>query len=151
MGQTAVWLGIDVAKAVIDVAYGRGGRVARITRSPACLQAWAVTVPRHACAVLEATGGYERVVATALRARGVPVCIVNPRQVRDFAKATGQLAKTDRLDARVLAHFGEALQPRITLALAEDVQACGRWWIGAGSSWRRARPRRIAASQPPRR
>jgi len=123
MSTTMIWLGIDVAKDAIDVAYGRTGRVERIVRSAARLQEWAATVPRHGCAVVEATGGYERAVATALRAQGVPVCIVNPRQVRDFAKATGQLAKTDRIDARVLAHFGEALQPRITVALAEDVQA----------------------------
>jgi transposase len=65
----------------------------------------------------------ERVVTTVLRARGIGVCVVNPRQVRDFAKATGQLAKTDRLDARVLAHFGAALLPRVTLARASDVEA----------------------------
>ncbi len=123
MSKTVIWLGIDVAKEAIDVAYGRAGRVERIVRGAARLQEWAASVPRHACVVMEATGGYERAVATALRAQGVPVCIVNPRQVRDFAKATGQLAKTDRIDARVLAHFGEALQPRITVALAEEVQA----------------------------
>jgi len=61
--------------------------------------------------VLEATGGYEVAVASALSVAGLPVAVVNPRQVRDFAKARGRLAKNDRIDAGVLAHFGRALQP----------------------------------------
>ena len=61
--------------------------------------------------VLEATGGYELSVAAALAGAGLPVAIVNPRQVRDFAKATGRLAKTDQLDAAVLAQFAEAIHP----------------------------------------
>ena len=65
-----------------------------------------------ALAVLEATGGLEQPVAAELALAGVPVAIVNPRQVRDFAKATGKLAKTDRIDATVLAHFfAEAVRP----------------------------------------
>jgi transposase len=63
--------------------------------------------------VLEATGGFEMGAAAALAAEQLPVVIVNPRQVRDFARATGQLAKTDRLDAHVLAHFGEAIRPEV--------------------------------------
>jgi transposase len=61
--------------------------------------------------VLEATGGYERALTLALAAAGLPVVVVNPRQVRDFAKASGRLAKTDRIDARVLAQFAQAIQP----------------------------------------
>jgi transposase len=61
--------------------------------------------------VLEATGGYQRTVVAVLAAAGLPVVVVNPRQARDFAKATGQLAKTDRLDARALAHFADAVRP----------------------------------------
>ena len=61
--------------------------------------------------VLEATGGLERLVASTLGTAGLPVAVVNPRQVRDFAKATGRLAKTDALDAQVLAHFAAAVQP----------------------------------------
>jgi transposase len=61
--------------------------------------------------VLEATGGYESLVAGAIAGRGIAVAVVNPRQVRDFAKATGVLAKTDRIDARVLARFAEAVRP----------------------------------------
>src|SRR5207244_3270631 len=61
--------------------------------------------------VVEATGGYESALVDALQAAEIPVARVNPRQVRDFARATGQLAKTDRLDARVLAAYGAALTP----------------------------------------
>ena len=123
MGRTKrpVWVGVDVAKRVIDVAYGATARVERVERAAEPLRRWAATLPRHARVVLEATGGLEQRVATALRARGLAVCVVNPRQVRDFAKATGQLAKTDRVDAGVLARFGGAIGPRITLATATDV------------------------------
>ncbi len=117
-----VWIGVDVAKDVIDVAAGDGA-VVRIARTVERVAAWTTSVPRTARVVLEATGGYEQLVATALRARGIAVSIVNPRQVRDFAKATGQLAKTDRIDARVLAQFGAATRPRVTVALSKDVQA----------------------------
>ena len=61
--------------------------------------------------VLEATGGYERAVVATLAAAGLPVVVVNPRQVRDFAKALGRLAKTDGIDAQVLAHFAQAVHP----------------------------------------
>ena len=63
--------------------------------------------------VIEATGGYETAVASALAVAGLPVVVVNPKQVRDFAKATGQLAKTDALDAHAVAHFAEAVRPAL--------------------------------------
>jgi transposase len=66
---------------------------------------------RTALVVLEATGGFERTVVVALAAAGLPVVVVNPRQVRDFAKATGTLAKTDRIDAAILARCAEAVRP----------------------------------------
>ena len=116
------WIGVDVAKRMIDVAHGRDGAVERVERALGPLGAWVETLPVHARIVLEATGGLERIVVTALRTRGIAVSVVNPRQVRDFAKATGQLAKTDRIDARVLAHFGAALQPRETVARAIDAE-----------------------------
>ena len=72
--------------------------------------------------VLEATGGYETGVASALSAAGLPVAIVNPRQVRDFARALGSLEKTDRLDAAVLAAFAARIQPT-PRPLADDLQA----------------------------
>jgi transposase len=61
--------------------------------------------------VLEATGGYEQVVSASLAAAGLPVAVVNPRQIRDFARATGKLAKTDRLDALAIARFAQAIKP----------------------------------------
>ena len=67
-----------------------------------------------ALVVIESTGGYEAVVMAALAAEGVPFARVNPRQVRDFAKGIGKLAKTDPIDARVLALFGERARPRLT-------------------------------------
>ena len=66
-----------------------------------------------ALVVLEATGGLELSIVAALAAEESPVVVVNPRQVRDFAKATGKLAKTDALDAAVLAHFAEAVRPPV--------------------------------------
>src|SRR4249920_1232324 len=120
-GRRELWIGVDVSKDVIDVAVGEAA-VVRVARTVERVAEWAMGVPRHARVVLEATGGYEQLVATALRARGIAVSIVNPRQVRDFAKATGQLAKTDRIDARVLAQFGAAVRPRVTVALAKDAQ-----------------------------
>jgi transposase len=61
--------------------------------------------------ILEATGSFERTVVGALAAAGLPVVVINPRQVRDFARATGRLAKTDRIDASILARFAEAVRP----------------------------------------
>jgi transposase len=72
--------------------------------------------------VLEATGGYETAVTKALHRAGLPVVIVNPRQVRHFAKAVGQLAKTDRLDARVLAHFAAVIRPPLRPLKSEETQ-----------------------------
>src|SRR5262249_56932815 len=70
-----------------------------------------VLAGRRQLVVLEATGGLERLLVAALALANLPVAVVNPRQVREFARATGQLAKTDTLDAAVLAHFAEALRP----------------------------------------
>lgn len=113
------WIGVDVAKAEIDVFDGRGGH-RRMKRSPSELEAWTSSLSQDAILVMEATGGYEQMIAEQARERGLSVAIVNPRQVRDFAKATGQLAKTDRIDARVLAHYGHALEPRLTVAMSAE-------------------------------
>jgi transposase len=73
--------------------------------------------------ILEATGGFERAVVAALATEGLPVAVVNPRQVRDFARATGRLAKTDRIDARVLARFAEAIRPAPKPLPEEEIRA----------------------------
>jgi transposase len=75
--------------------------------------------------VLEATGGYETVVASALAAVRLPLVVANPRQVRDFARATGRLAKTDALDAAAIAHFAEAVQPEPRPIADEQAQGLG--------------------------
>jgi transposase len=107
------WIGIDVAKAWLDVASSaddRGWRVANDAAGIAALVTELVArTPR--LVVLEATGGHETAVAAALSVAGLAVAVVNPRQVRDFARATGKLAKSDALDARILALFAQRMQP----------------------------------------
>jgi transposase len=78
-----------------------------------------------AAVILEATGGLELPLVAAVAAAALPVAVVNPRQVRDFARSTGQLAKNDQLDARILAHFGEAVRPPIRPLRDADTQVFG--------------------------
>jgi transposase len=106
------WVGIDVAKTHLDVAI-EGGQYWRVATDEEGISGLVHELRglHPTLVVLEATGGYERGVTAALADAGIPVAVVNPRQVRDFAKATGQLAKTDALDARVLAHFAATVQP----------------------------------------
>src|SRR5712671_4073863 len=107
-----IWIGIDVSKAHVDVAVFGGRQWRETTESTGLLRLTTELVEVGATlAVLEASGGYEVVVAAALAAAGVPVAIVNPRQVRHFGRATGILAKTDRLDARVLAALRLSCSP----------------------------------------
>ena len=115
MEQESTFVGIDVAKAQVDVAVRpTGGRWvvpnddAGIRQLVSRLKALEPTL-----VLLEASGGLELPLVAALAAEELPVVVVNPRQVRDFARATGTLAKTDALDAAVLAHFAEAVQPPV--------------------------------------
>ena len=115
-GRISTYVGIDVSKATLDVAIlptrehfvvsndeaGIEGLLGRLTK---------VVVSEEVLVVLEASGGFERPIAAALAASGIALFVVNPRQARDFAKATGHLAKTDALDAFVLAHFAQAIRP----------------------------------------
>jgi len=108
-----LYVGIDVAKGQLDVAVrptDEQWSVANEGREITSLVTRLQTLS-PALVVLEATGGLELAVSSALAAAQVPMAVVNPRQVRDFARATGQLAKTDRLDAQVIARFGEAVKP----------------------------------------
>ena len=113
MIEAASWIGIDVAKEWLDVADAGGEPPWRVandaTGIAAVVETLAVRSPR--LIVLEPTGGLEAAVVAALAAAGLAVAVVNPAQVRAFALASGQRAKTDALDARVLARFGERLQP----------------------------------------
>ncbi len=113
MVDVPCFVGIDVAKAQLDIALRPAGErwavpndASGIVPLVARLQALHPTL-----IVLEATGGLERAATAALAAAGLPVVVVNPRQARDFARATGQLAKTDALDARALAHFADVIRP----------------------------------------
>jgi transposase len=113
MSAPQLCVGVDVAKAPLDIALRPTGErwvVANDDAGIATLVARLQAV-QPTLIVFEATGGYQRAVVAALAATGLPVAVVNPRQARDFAKATGPLAKTDALDARALAHFAEAVRP----------------------------------------
>ena len=113
MSAVQLFVGIDVAKAQLDVALRpTDERWAVANDAPGIATLVARLQVRHpTLIVLEASGGYQRAVVAALATAGLPVAVVNPRQARDVAKATGQLAKTDALDARALAHFAEAVRP----------------------------------------
>lgn len=108
-----VYVGIDVSKDHLDVAERPKGDVSRIANDDGDINKLVseLKVLKPQLIVMEATGGYEMPLAGALAAGGLPVSVVNPRQVRDFARSTGKLAKTDSIDARVLAHFAEAIRP----------------------------------------
>jgi transposase len=108
-----VFVGIDVAKVQLDIAIRPTGERWVVANDDEGIATLVVRLQEIApqLIVLEATGGYQRTVVAVLAAAGLPVVVVNPRQARDFAKATGQLAKTDRLDARALAHFADAVRP----------------------------------------
>ena len=108
-------VGIDVAKTSLAIASWPDDTQWTTTQSEADLSALVVRLQQVApqVIVLEATGGYEAVLAAQLAAAALPVVVVNPRQVRAFAGALGQQAKTDPLDARVLALFGARVQPPV--------------------------------------
>jgi hypothetical protein len=107
-------VGIDVCKAELQVACYPGAGRCVFTNDEAGIEALAAHLREGAppLVVLEATGGWEVPVTSALVNADIPTAVVNPRQVRDFAKATGQLAKTDAIDASVLAHFAKAVRPQ---------------------------------------
>ena len=115
MEQQAVYVGIDVAKAQVDVAVRPTGQRWTISNDEPGIGELVsrLKVLGPAMVVLEASGGLELPSVAALTAASLPVVIVNPRQVRDFARATGTLAKTDALDAAVLAHFADAVRPPV--------------------------------------
>jgi transposase len=131
-----MFAGVDVAKAELVVACRPTGTGWTATNDPAGV---ATTVARlqalsPALLVVEATGGYARALVAALAAAALPVVVVNPRQVRDCAKGTGQLAKTDRLDADVLALFAERVRPT-PRALPEPIVHALDAWLTRRRQW----------------
>jgi transposase len=126
-----MFIGIDVAKRELEIAVRPSGErwtagtdqgsVAGLVERLRGLNAELI--------VLEATGGYEMPIASALAAANLPVAVVNARQVRDFARSLGKLAKTDRLDAAVLAHFAEATKPEVR-PLPDETTQLLQGWLG---------------------
>lgn len=127
MNNTIVeqFVGIDVSKSTLDMCIEPAGRILHVTYDDAgisqiveCLQQVS-----PALIVIEATGGLEMRIATELASTGLPIAVINPRQARDFAKATGRLAKTDRIDASVLAAFAKAVRPQVRALKDADTRA----------------------------
>jgi transposase len=110
-----ITVGIDVSKDRLDVAVRPSGEVFAVERNTAGLELLAARLKELAphLVALEATGAFEMVVTAALAAAKLPVVVVNPAQIRSFAKAIGQRAKTDPIDAAVIAHFAEATRPEV--------------------------------------
>jgi len=113
VNQKSSFIGIDVAKARLDVAIRPTGQQWQVAYTEKGIQELVeqITELHPTLVLLEASGGLELPMVAALAVANLPVVVVNPRQVRDFARATGKLAKTDALDAQVLAHFAEAIRP----------------------------------------
>jgi transposase len=157
MDEQGVWIGIDVAKAWLDVAESGEARPWRVGNHAAgiaeIVAQLAARVPR--LIVLEPTGGLETAVAAALLAAGLPVAVVNPAQVRHFARARGQRATTDALDARLLAHFGERMRPParpLPDATAQELRgllARRRQLVEMHTAEVNRRPTTIPSLQPP--
>ncbi len=122
MQEHSTVIGIDVARDRLDVHVLPDGKAFFVTRDKKGL----TTLIRHIrtynepLVCLEATGGYEMDVVSALAEVGIPVVVMNPRRIRDFAKATGRLAKTDRIDAEVIAAFAKAVRPQVRPLPSEE-------------------------------
>ena len=105
-------LGIDVAKNKVDTHLLPAGRTGHVGRTRSALKRWIKTLGPVDLAVMESTGGLEKLVAEVLEQAGIPVAVVNPARVHYFAKATGSRAKTDPVDAALIAEFGLKMRPR---------------------------------------
>jgi len=126
--STEVHVGIDVSKASLDVGVHQTGAFCSLRNNPAGIRSLVARLRRlqPQLVLLEASGGYERRLLDALAAAGLPAALVNPRQLRDFARATGILAKTDKIDALVLARFAATVRPelrRLSDARERDLSA----------------------------
>lgn len=126
MSETTVerFVGIDVSKESLEVGVRPEGNHWSVVNEEEEISSLVKRLGelKPALIVVEATGGFQAMVVARLAAATLPVTVVNPRQVRDFAKATGHLAKTDAIDALVLAHFGEAVRPQVRVLKDEQAQ-----------------------------
>ncbi len=118
-----MYVGIDVSKSWLDVAMRPSFETMRFENTAAGIELLLENLTKQdvKLVVVESTGGFEREVALRLGTAGVPLAIVNPRHVRDFAKALGKLAKTDKIDSQVIAHFAEAVGPQAQEGKTEDM------------------------------
>ena len=118
------YVGIDVSKRFFDVCFGVDGKVVHFdyTKKEVKKCAGEISEYQSALVVLEATGGYEIELAAGLQAQGLAVAVVNPRRVRDFARAIGQLAKTDKIDSRIIAKYASALKPMANVKIAPNAR-----------------------------
>lgn len=123
------WVGIDVCQKYLDIYIRPSGKLFQVTNEASGITELAerLTEIKPELIVLEATGGMEITAALELTQAGLAVAIINPRQARDFAKATGQLAKTDAIDARILAHFAEAIRPEVREISNESSRQLQEW------------------------
>ena len=123
------FVGIDVSQSTLDICLEASKRAWQVSHDEKGMDSLLVSMKAQAptLIVMEATGGLEVRVATALAGKGFPVAVVNPRQARDFAKATGRLAKTDRVDAAVLAAFAKAIRPQTRPLKDEATRALDDW------------------------
>ena len=122
MSQYTSFVGIDVSKDTLDVHTLPDGQSWQVGNDEQGAAALAQRIEPGALVVMEATNVYWRLVASTLASAGLAVAVVNPRQVRDFAKATGQLAKTDATDAQVIALFGQRIEPPVRALASEQCQ-----------------------------
>jgi transposase len=119
-----VFVGIDVCKASLDIAEADGQSHWSVSNDAVGIDALVkrLQARKPTLVVLEATGGLQMPAVAALGLAGLPVTVINPRQARDFAKASGRLAKTDRIDATLLARFGQALRPEPRALKSDQAQ-----------------------------
>lgn len=124
MENIAQWVGIDVSKATLDVYLRPMGKALKVANTESEISTLVEQLKAYnlKLIVLEATGGLETELIIQLQAQELPVALINPRQGRDFAKATGRLAKTDAIDAQILAHFGEAMKPPVLAIESEQAR-----------------------------
>jgi transposase len=125
----ATFIGIDVAKRELEIVERPSGARSTVANNESGIAGLVERLRGTAVAliVIEPTGGYEMPLVAALSSAGLPVVVVNARQVRDFARAVGKLAKTDAIDAAVLAHFAEAVKPELRTLPDELTQTLHDW------------------------
>ena len=127
MENISQWVGIDVSKATLDVYIRPMGKALKVANTEIEISHLVEQLKSDDLnlIVLEATGGLETELIIQLQAALLPVALINPRQGRDFAKATGRLAKTDTIDAQILAQFGEAMKPQVLPIESEEARQLG--------------------------